>query len=258
MSLSSSTRRGGFRVYRRAPGPQDISAIAAPGHRLATLNRAGPADLDGEVLLLPEALDSGCAYRSQFERQLADRHITPRDALEFASIEMVNHCVVAGMGVSALSFAVEADVAAGNLVRLPWRGGLKGVHASRVLRHALAGAGHDRLHRYGQGDIQRLTTWLSIRSNRSKELPVHSRPGNWNPRSERPKVDPSAIRPVLIRYLRNALGRLLKAAPELSGVFHRALGHHGPVQRRGPRPVSSRADHYRRPRRPATGRSNFD
>jgi DNA-binding transcriptional LysR family regulator len=101
---------------------EEISVIAAPGHRLAAMKRAGPVDLDGEVLLFPEAPDSGCVYRGQFERQLADRHVTPRDALEFASIETVKQCVVAGMGVSALlSVAVEADVAAGNLVRLPWR-----------------------------------------------------------------------------------------------------------------------------------------
>ena len=101
---------------------EDISVIAPPGHRLAALDRAGPDDLDGEVLLFPEAPDTGCAYRGQFERQLADRHVTPRDALEFASIETVKQCVVAGMGVSALpSVAVEADVAAGNLVRLAWR-----------------------------------------------------------------------------------------------------------------------------------------
>lgn len=100
---------------------EEISVIAAPNHRLATAKGAGPTDLDGEVLLLPEAPDSGCAYRGQFERQLAERHVTPRDALEFASIETVKQCVVAGMGVSALlSVAVEADVAAGNLVRLAW------------------------------------------------------------------------------------------------------------------------------------------
>jgi DNA-binding transcriptional LysR family regulator len=101
---------------------EDISVIAAPGHRLAAQKRTAPADLDGEVVLLPEAPDSGCAYRGQFERQLADRHVSPRDSLEFASIETVKQCVVAGMGVAALpSVAVEADVAAGNLVRLAWR-----------------------------------------------------------------------------------------------------------------------------------------
>lgn len=101
---------------------EDVSVIAAPGHPLATVKSAGPADLDGEAVLLPEAPDSGCAYRGQFERQLADRQVTPASALEFASIETVKQCVVAGMGISALlSVAVEADIAAGQLVRLPWR-----------------------------------------------------------------------------------------------------------------------------------------
>lgn len=100
---------------------EEISIIASPRHRLAMLEEAGPDDLDGEAVLLPEAPDSGCAYRGQFERQLADRHVTPGSALEFASIETVKQCVVAGMGVSALlSVAVEADIAAGNLVRIPW------------------------------------------------------------------------------------------------------------------------------------------
>jgi DNA-binding transcriptional LysR family regulator len=101
---------------------EDISVIAAPSHRLASVHRAGPDDLDGEVVLLPEAPDSGCAYRGQFERQLADRHVSPRESLEFASIETVKQCVVAGMGIAALpSVAVASDVAAGNLVRLAWR-----------------------------------------------------------------------------------------------------------------------------------------
>jgi DNA-binding transcriptional LysR family regulator len=119
--LDTPLRMTGFCTERLLR--EDISVIAAPEHRLAALNQAGPADLDGELILFPEAPDSGCAYRGQFERQLADRHVSPRDALEFASIETVKQCVVAGMGVSALpSVAVEADVAAGTLVRLPWRG----------------------------------------------------------------------------------------------------------------------------------------
>jgi hypothetical protein len=39
---------------------------------------------------------------------------------------------------------------------------------------------------------------------------VHTPPGNWKPKWGRPKVDPSAIRPVRIRYYRNPLGRLVK------------------------------------------------
>lgn len=101
---------------------ESISVIAAPGHRLASVRETVPSDLDGETLLLPEAPDSGCAYRGQFERQLADAHVTTEGALEFASIETVKQCVVAGMGISVVpGVAIEADVAAGRLVRLAWR-----------------------------------------------------------------------------------------------------------------------------------------
>ncbi len=47
---------------------------------------------------------------------------TTDGALEFASIETVKQCVVAGMGVSVVpSIAVDADVASGRLTRLSWR-----------------------------------------------------------------------------------------------------------------------------------------
>lgn len=102
--------------------PEPISVIAAPGHRLASARRVTPRDLDGEPLLLPEAPDRGCVYRGQFERQLADAHVVTDRALEFASIETVKQCVVSGMGVSVVpSVAVDADVAAGRLVRLAWK-----------------------------------------------------------------------------------------------------------------------------------------
>jgi DNA-binding transcriptional LysR family regulator len=102
--------------------PEPISVIASPAHVLAGARRVVPRDLDGEPLLLPEAPDYGCAYRGQFERQLADAHVSTDRALEFASIETVKQCVVSGMGVSVVpSVAVEADVAAGRLVRLTWR-----------------------------------------------------------------------------------------------------------------------------------------
>ena len=98
-----------------------VSVIAAPSNALATKPRMHPGDLDGQPILLPEAPDSGCAYRAQFERHLADRQVTVSSTLEFASIEAVKQCVVAGMGVSVLpSVAVEADVVAGRLSRLPW------------------------------------------------------------------------------------------------------------------------------------------
>jgi DNA-binding transcriptional LysR family regulator len=43
-------------------------------------------------------------------------------ALEFASIETVKQCVVAAMGIAVWpGIAIDADLAAGRLVRLPWR-----------------------------------------------------------------------------------------------------------------------------------------
>jgi DNA-binding transcriptional LysR family regulator len=52
---------------------------------------------------------------------LTEAGVILEGALEFASIETVKECVVAGMGVSVLpSVAVEADVAAGRLARLAW------------------------------------------------------------------------------------------------------------------------------------------
>jgi DNA-binding transcriptional LysR family regulator len=100
---------------------EPISVIASPAHRLTTAGRVGPRDLDGDALLLPEAPDSGCAYRGQFERQLGDAQVSTDDAIQFASIETVKQCVAAGMGVSVVpSIAVEADLAAGRLVSLNW------------------------------------------------------------------------------------------------------------------------------------------
>jgi DNA-binding transcriptional LysR family regulator len=117
--LDARVDLGGFLAEVLVDEP--ISVIAASGHRLASIGEVAPADLDGEALLLPEAPDSGCAYRRQFERQLAEAGVTTDGALEFASIETVKQCVVAGMGVSVLpSVAVEADVAAGRLTRLAW------------------------------------------------------------------------------------------------------------------------------------------
>lgn len=99
---------------------EPISVIAPAGHRLAAARKLLAADLQDEVLL-PEAPDHGCVYRSQFERHLADAHIATGDALEFTSIETVKQCVVAGMGISVVpTVAAQTELATGSLVELPW------------------------------------------------------------------------------------------------------------------------------------------
>ena len=81
-----------------------------------------PKDLWGETVLLPETPEpGGCAYRGQFERQLAAAGVVPPERMEFQSIEAVKQCVAAGMGVSALiSVAVDTHPLDGKVTTLPW------------------------------------------------------------------------------------------------------------------------------------------
>ena len=102
--------------------PEPISVVAPAGHPLADSPAVTPLHLDAGAILLPEAPDSGCEYRGQFERQLSGAGVSLDGALEFASIETVKQCVIAGMGVAVLpTVAVEADIAAGRLAHLAWR-----------------------------------------------------------------------------------------------------------------------------------------
>jgi DNA-binding transcriptional LysR family regulator len=118
--LNAAMRVPGFCAEVLRPEP--ISVVAPAGHHLAGLGAVTPSDLASDLILLPEAPDSGCEYRGQFERQLSGAGISMDGALEFASIETVKQCVIAGMGVAALpTVAVEVDIDAGRLVPLTWR-----------------------------------------------------------------------------------------------------------------------------------------
>lgn len=100
---------------------EDVSVIAPAAHTLALAASVSPKDLSGETLLLPEAPESGCAYRGQFERQLDAAGVVPSEKMEFQSIEAVKQCVAAGMGVSVLpSVAVGTDLGDGKLTALRW------------------------------------------------------------------------------------------------------------------------------------------
>ena len=101
---------------------EDVSIIAPPTHALADSTLVTPQDLGEESVLLPEAPESGCAYRGEFERQLSAAGVVPRETLEFQSIEAIKRCVSAGMGVSVLpAVSVEAELAAGSLSELRWQ-----------------------------------------------------------------------------------------------------------------------------------------
>ena len=101
---------------------EDVTVIAPASHALRSSGLVMPLDFSGETVLLPEAPQSGCAYRGQFERHLAAAGVVPPEKLEFQSIEAVKRCVAAGMGVSVLpTVAVKTDLAAGSLSPLRWR-----------------------------------------------------------------------------------------------------------------------------------------
>ena len=100
---------------------EDVSVIAPAAHSLASSTLVAPRDLSGETVLLPEAPESGCAYRGQFERQLGAAGVVSPEKMEFQSIEAVKQCVAAGMGVSVLpSVAVDAEFEGGKLAALRW------------------------------------------------------------------------------------------------------------------------------------------
>jgi DNA-binding transcriptional LysR family regulator len=100
---------------------EDVSVIAPASHALAPSFVVLPRDLGTATVLLPEAPESGCAYRGQFERQLGSAGVVPPETMEFRSIEAVKQCVAAGMGISVLpSVAVSAELKTGKLAALRW------------------------------------------------------------------------------------------------------------------------------------------
>jgi DNA-binding transcriptional LysR family regulator len=101
---------------------ESVSVIVPAAHALTSSTMAASRDLSGETVLLPEAPESGCAYRGQFERQLGAASVVPAETMEFQSIEAVKQCVAAGMGVSVLpSVAVSAELEDGKLAALRWQ-----------------------------------------------------------------------------------------------------------------------------------------
>ncbi|KAB7709024.1 LysR family transcriptional regulator [Bacillus aerolatus] len=76
-------------------------------------------DLKHATLLLTE---DGCSYRNMFEESLNSFGIYPLDKIEFASIEAIKQCVIAGLGVALLpEMVVKKDIKEGRLKELPWK-----------------------------------------------------------------------------------------------------------------------------------------
>lgn len=97
---------------------EPVLVLAAPGHPLAGLARVRPADLANTPVLLTE---TGCGYRTLFLRALAAASVQPASSVEFASVEAIKQCAMAGLGIAVLpAVAVAPEVAQGRLCALAW------------------------------------------------------------------------------------------------------------------------------------------
>ncbi|MDO7905610.1 LysR family transcriptional regulator [Paenibacillus sp. JX-17] len=97
---------------------EEMALVAPCGHRLASAEKVLPEQLKDEVILHTE---SGCSYRSLFEKYLHGHGVFPDPTLEFWSIEAIKQCVISGLGLSFLPLVtVRSELASGRMVRLGW------------------------------------------------------------------------------------------------------------------------------------------
>lgn len=97
---------------------EPLVLVAPPEHPLAGKTRVGPADLEGEPVLLT---DKGCGYRAVFERSLARAGVRPEATVEFTSGEAIKQCVMNGIGIAVLAaVSVAKETEQGKLVALRW------------------------------------------------------------------------------------------------------------------------------------------
>lgn len=95
-----------------------ILILAHPEHRLARLEKVTPKDLEGETILTTE---QGCSYRQIFEHSLAASGVHTCTKIEFASIESIKQCIIAGLGIAVLpEMTVVKETARGQIKALSW------------------------------------------------------------------------------------------------------------------------------------------
>ena len=111
---------------------ETIVVCTHPGHALAGLREVRPADLAGQTFLLTE---SGCGYRSKFDKMLTLANVRAGSITEFSSVEAIKQCVVSGMGIAVLPMIViEREVRQKKIRVLNWKGGSLDI-STHVLWH---------------------------------------------------------------------------------------------------------------------------
>ncbi len=112
--MDESKPDGSLKVERLIK--EELKLVASPNQSKSDFSID---DLKHETLLLTEA---GCSYRNMFEESLNLLGIFSLDKIEFASIEAIKQCVVAGLGVALLpEMVVKKDIEEGRMKELPWK-----------------------------------------------------------------------------------------------------------------------------------------
>jgi DNA-binding transcriptional LysR family regulator len=97
---------------------EEMALVAPLDHALLKLEQVEPHHLKEETILHTE---SGCTYRTLFERHLNSHGVFPDPNLEFWSIEAIKQCVMSGLGISFLPLVtVKNEIAEGKLGKLKW------------------------------------------------------------------------------------------------------------------------------------------
>ena len=97
---------------------EEMALVAPLHHHLSNLSEVTPNELKSETILHTE---TGCSYRTLFERYLNSHGVFPDPKLEFWSIEAIKQCVMAGLGISFLPLvSVQSELSEGKLVKLKW------------------------------------------------------------------------------------------------------------------------------------------
>ncbi|MNN20154.1 HTH-type transcriptional regulator GltR [compost metagenome] len=106
--------------------------VAPLDHPLIHAAEVEPLDLKNETILHTE---TGCTYRTLFERHLNSHGVFPDPNLEFWSIEAIKQCVMSGLGISFLPLiTVRSELAEGKLARLNWNDEAQRV-ATQIVYH---------------------------------------------------------------------------------------------------------------------------
>lgn len=97
-----------------------ILVVSSPNHHLTKMSSIMPSDLNDETLLTTE---QGCDYRQIFEQMLSSNGVHTGTKIEFASIEAIKQCVIAGLGIAVLpEMTIEKEIKQGLIAVLPWAG----------------------------------------------------------------------------------------------------------------------------------------